>query len=89
MTVRNVGTVAVHGAILSLEVGGPSRPRRPWFRTRPHVVALLQPGETATLVVAPPPLGHGPRYVRANSAADRLREPAWPTTAGCSSLVLR
>jgi hypothetical protein len=69
MTVRNVGTVAVHGAILSLEVGAPSRPRNPWFRTRPHVVPLLQPGETATLAVAPPPLGHGPRYVRANSAA--------------------
>ena len=30
---------------------------------------VLQPGETTTFSVATPPLGHGQRYVRANSAA--------------------
>jgi hypothetical protein len=69
VTVRNVGRVAIHGAVLSLEAGGPARPRRPWFRTKPAVLPLLPGGRTVRLVFATRPLGHGPRFVRANTAA--------------------
>jgi hypothetical protein len=69
VAIRNVGHVAIHGAIASIDVSGPARPGRPWWRSGPRTVNRLDPGETVSLRFAPPALGHGVRLLRATSAA--------------------
>jgi hypothetical protein len=67
--VRNEGRLAIRGAIASLEVYGPARPGRPWWRSKPVTIPRLAPGATATVRFDPPALGHGARLIRATTAA--------------------
>ncbi len=69
VAIRNVGHIAIHGAIASIDVSGPARPGRPWWRSGPRIVNRLDPGETVLIRFAPPALGHGVRLLRVTTAA--------------------
>jgi hypothetical protein len=67
--IRNAGRVAIQGAIASLEISGPARPGRTWWRSGPRIVPRLEPGASVSVRFTPPPLGHGVRLLRATTAA--------------------